>query len=688
MRFSIYILFLIIGVGINDTYAQDFKSYVKKGDRAYRARNYTEAVKLYKKAEKLKKGNTKVTYKIGLAYLFGNEKTKALPYLESVQKSNDNFDRDLHYYLGEAYRYNYKFDIARKCYGLYADKNPKMIYRANRKMKECQMADSLFLNRVNAEVSNMGAEINSRYNDYTPLITADGNMMVFTSNRSGSTGGQRLRDGTYYEDIYVAKRENGSWAKPEKISPKINFKFHDAAVSISPDGKKLLLYYETGGGDIYESDFEEGEWTTPQPINGKINTPYWETAVSMTRDGKTLFFTSNRPGGYGELDIYKSELDNTGKWGPGVNLGPLINTERNEDSPFIHPNGEILYFSSNGHHGMGGHDIFYSKIVNGELQEPVNMGYPINTVYSDNYFVISEDKKQAYYASVRADAVGMADIYSIDMTAKPLVVEAKEVVPDEVETPDIETNLALAKTEVTAKTSAPTEKDEKDDFYDEVVTLQKELGIITLLKGKVIDEATGKPLSAQIKLMDNVNNRQIGEVSSNAETGEFELIIPHGGNYGVNTIKAGFLFNSINFNLPTFSDYQEIDTHIIMQKAEIGSKVVLKNVFFDIGKSNLKTESLSELIQIKSLLEENKSVKVQINGHTDNVGNAEYNKVLSKKRAQSVVDYLIENGVDPERLLAKGFGEERPLVSNDDEKDGREINRRTEIEIIDVTKEI
>lgn len=177
-------------------------------------------------------------------------------------------------------------------------------------------------------------------------------------------------------------------------------------------------------------------------------------------------------------------------------------------------------------------------------------------------------------------------------------------------------------------------------------------------------------------------------VNSNAETGEFELIIPNGGNYGVSTAKTGYLFNSINFNLPAFSDYQEVDTHIILQKAEIGSKIVLKNIFFDIGKSDLRTESLGELARIRELLEGGSDLKVQINGHTDNVGNAVYNKVLSKKRAQSVVDYLVQHGIAQERLAAKGFGEERPLVSNDDEVDGREINRRTEIEIIGVGNDI
>ncbi|MCG8384150.1 MAG: OmpA family protein [Cytophagales bacterium] len=693
MRLKILIsgaLWLILTV----SFAQNnYKTFLKKADRAYHARNYDDAVRLYKKAEKFKKGNAKITYKIGKSYLLSREKVKALPYLKTVQQLDPNIDRDIDLQLGKAYQYNYRFDEAIKAYTRYGQKNPKMVLRANRKIAECRMADSLYANPNNAKVTGLGNTINSRWNDYTPLITADGNTMVFTSNRAGSTGGLKLRDGTYYEDIYISQKENGLWTKPVNISSKINFKFHDAASSLSPDGNTLFLYYESGGGDIYVSYFTNGEWSSPVSISDEINSAFWETSISITRDGKTLYFTSDRPGGYGNLDIYKSELKEDGSWGRPRNLGPSINTSGNEDSPFIMPNGDVLYFSSDGHLGMGEHDVFYSEMVDGKFQPPVNMGYPINTVHSDNYFVISEDKKQAYYASIRENGIGMADIYSIDLSAPPPV---RKKVPKK--TKPVETPAETPTTVVASAAPLPPIKEEpptdetpataSKEYYDEYVTLQKDLGIITLLKGKVIDAETGKPLEAQIRLTDNVGNKEMALVNSNAETGEFELIIPNGGNYGVSTVKTGYLFNSINFNLPAFSDYQEVDTHIILQKAEIGSKIVLKNIFFDIGKSDLRTESLGELARIRELLEGGSDLKVQINGHTDNVGNAVYNKVLSKKRAQSVVDYLVQHGIAQERLAAKGFGEERPLVSNDDEVDGREINRRTEIEIIGVGNDI
>jgi outer membrane protein OmpA-like peptidoglycan-associated protein len=213
--------------------------------------------------------------------------------------------------------------------------------------------------------------------------------------------------------------------------------------------------------------------------------------------------------------------------------------------------------------------------------------------------------------------------------------------------------------------------------------MSKELKIVTVLKGKVIDANSSDPLHAVISLVNNETNQVVARINSSRETGDFELVIPHGGNYGVATEAPGYLFNSINFNLPQFAEYQEIDTHILMMKAEVGSKVVLKNIFFDTGKSDLKNESIAELEHIRELLTGNMNLKVQINGHTDNTGNEVTNRILSLERAEGVVKYLVAHGIDPSRLVAKGFGSERPIVSNDDESGGRAINRRTEIEIVE-----
>ena len=359
-----------------------------------------------------------------------------------------------------------------------------------------------------------------------------------------------------------------------------------------------------------------------------------------------------------------SQLDAKGDWGKAVNLGPIINTPNNEDSPFIHHDGTTLYFSSDGHPRLGNSDIFVSEFVNNKWKKPENMGYPLNSWEYDGFFTLSPDKKKGYFSTAKEGGLGDADIYSITFLEPKYKPKPKPVV---------------------AKVEAQKAKQEipkSEEFVAPEIEIHKIAKVVTLLKGKVIDERNAAPLSAVISLVDNVTNKVITKLNSNPTTGEFELVIPHGGNYGVATEKVGYLFNSINFNLPQFAEYQEIDTHIIMVKAEIGSKVVLRNVFFDIGKSDLKPESIAEVENIRELLVRDAHLRVQINGHTDNSGNAATNKALSLKRASSVVDYLVKHGIATSRLSAKGYGSDRPIVSNDDEEGGRAINRRTEIEII------
>jgi outer membrane protein OmpA-like peptidoglycan-associated protein len=487
--------------------------------------------------------------------------------------------------------------------------------------------------------------------------------LIFTSNRTDDPA--KAKANANYEDIYISYKNANVWTEPKLISTNVNIKYNDAAASLSPDGKTLFLYYEEGEGDIYISTLNGDQWSRPEPLNKNINTGmFWETCASVSADGKKLYFASNRPGGVGELDLYVSQLDGKGQWGKAVNLGPMINTPENEDSPFIHHDGVTLYFSSDGHPSLGNSDIFFSEFKNNKWSKPENMGWPLNSWEYDGFFTISPDKKKGYFSTVKEGGIGDADIYSIAFLDPKYKPKPKPVV--------------AKTTEEKVKAELPKEK----EFVDPMIQVHKDMNVVTLLRGKVIDEATAAPLGAVISLVNNETNSVISKINAHPVTGEFELIIPHGGNYGVATERAGYLFNSINFNLPQFAEYQEIDTHIIMVKAEIGSKVVLKNIFFDVGKADLKPESVAEVENIRELLIANTALKVQINGHTDNSGNSTSNKALSLKRATAVVTYLTQKGIAASRLSAKGYGSERPIVSNDDEEGGREINRRTEIEIV------
>lgn len=655
---AVYLIFCVFVVS-----GQDQKSLIATGDKHYSKKDYKNALAAYLAAQEINPDDAYLNFKIGLTYLYSETKSKAATYIDKAYRLNPAVNPDIDYHLGIAFQNTNSFKQAIEHFERFKKKNNKLASIANEKIAECQIADSLSQNELNVIIENLGDGVNTPFNDYSPIISADGNTLIFTSNRTDDLS--KAKANANFEDIYVSYKNGTKWSVPKTISPNINIKYNDAAASLSPDGKTLFLYYEEGEGDIYTSTRNGDTWSEPKPLNKNINTAmFWETCASVTADGQKLFFASNRPGGVGELDIYMSQLDAKGDWGKAVNLGPIINTPNNEDSPFIHHDGVTLYFSSDGHPRLGNSDIFVSEFVNNKWKKPENMGYPLNSWEYDGFFTLSPDKKRGYFSTAKEGGLGDADIYSITFLEPKYKPKPKPVIA-KVEEEKIKPELP-----------------KHEEFVDPEIEIHKIAKVVTLLKGKVIDERNAAPLSAIISLVDNVTNKVITKINSHPTTGEFELTIPHGGNYGVATEKAGYLFNSINFNLPQFAEYQEIDTHIIMVKAEVGSKVVLRNVFFDIGKSDLKPESIAEVENIRELLDNDKHLRVQINGHTDNVGNAAANKVLSLKRASSVINYLVQHGISAERLSAKGYGSERPIVSNDDEEGGREINRRTEIEII------
>ena len=643
--------------------AQDQKTLIANGDKFYGKKDYKNALATYLAAQEINPDDAYLNFKIGLTYLYSETKSKAATYIDKAYRLNPAVNPDIDYHLGIAFQNTNSFKLAIEHFERFKKKRSNLASIADEKIAECQVADSLSQNELNVIIENLGEGVNTPYNDYSPIISADGNTLIFTSNRTDDPA--RAKANANFEDIFVSYKNANKWSVPKPISQNINIKYNDAAASLSPDGKTLFLYYEEGEGDIYTSTRNGEAWSEPKPLNKNINTAmFWETCASVTSDGKKLFFASNRPGGIGELDIYVSQQDAKGDWGKAVNLGPIINTPNNEDSPFIHHDGTTLYFSSDGHPRLGNSDIFVSEFVNNKWKKPENMGYPLNSWEYDGFFTLSPDKKKGYFSTAKEGGLGDADIYSITFLEPKYKPKPKPVV---------------AKVE---EQKAKQEIPKSEEFVAPEIEIHKIAKVVTLLKGKVIDERNAAPLSAVISLVDNVTNKVLTKLNSNPTTGEFELVIPHGGNYGVATEKAGYLFNSINFNLPQFAEYQEIDTHIIMVKAEIGSKVVLRNVFFDIGKSDLKLESVAEVENIRELLVRDAHLRVQINGHTDNSGNAASNKALSLKRASSVVDYLVKKGIAASRLSAKGYGSDRPIVSNDDEEGGRSINRRTEIEII------
>ncbi|HYC87197.1 MAG TPA: hypothetical protein VEB86_18325, partial [Chryseosolibacter sp.] len=453
-------MFLLLVSGFAQ--GQTLKELLTKGDKYFTKKDYANALSTYMQAYLLSPEDAEANFKVGAAYLHDEKKSRALEYLERAYAINPNVDIDIDYHMGLAYQYHHQYAKAKEKFEEFKRKHKKLSGIANHKIAECNIGDSLSHHPAYVEIANIGHVINTEFHEYSPLLSSDGSTLIFTSNRSSDN--EKIRNQTNFEDIYITHRLEGSWTQPQKISPNITNKYNDAAASLSHDGSLLFLYYEEGQGDIYVSRIENGEWTVPVPLNRNINSPHsWETSACVSADGKKLFFTSNRPGGFGELDIWMSELDENGEWGKAVNLGPAINTPGHEDAPFIHADGVTLYFSSDGHPTMGSNDIFKSEWKDGAWTKPANLGFPVNSIDYDGFFVLSEDKKTGYFSAMREYGLGNADIYMIKFLDPP--------------PPMVEPIVA----------TAPVDTVEEEDYVDPIINLHKDMKIVTVLKGKVID---------------------------------------------------------------------------------------------------------------------------------------------------------------------------------------------------------
>jgi outer membrane protein OmpA-like peptidoglycan-associated protein len=440
----------------------------------------------------------------------------------------------------------------------------------------------------------------------------------------------------------------------------VNTDGHDSNCGLSADGQKFLIYKDVNRGDVFISELEGTEWSKPDRLNKNINTDYHESSSCFSPDGNTIYFVSDKPeGGLGGRDIYKATKDLKGRWSESINLGNVINTSLDEEGVFLHPDGKTLYFSSKGHSSMGGYDVFKS-VLDEQTQtwsEPQNIGYPVNTTDDDVFFTVSASGKHAYYSSIRPGGYGEKDVYRITFLG-----EEKRMLTA------TEDNLIASLSESI-----------KEDVSAQKLEVQE--AQLTLLKGIIFDDKTNKPISATIEIIDNTKNEVIASFKSNSVTGKYLVSMPAGKNYGISVRKEDYLFHSENFDLPKTAEYNEVTKDIKLKNIAVGNSIVLKNIFFDFNKSTLRNESENEIQQLTKLLTDVPTMKIEISGHTDNRGSDEYNKNLSNQRAKAVYNRLIEKGIDASRLTFIGYGEEKPIATNDTE-DGRQLNRRTEFKVL------
>jgi outer membrane protein OmpA-like peptidoglycan-associated protein len=471
------------------------------------------------------------------------------------------------------------------------------------------------------EPKNLGGSINTADLEYYPTITLDGKNLIFTR-----------RVNNFNEDFFETTNENNGWNKARSLPGDINTNLNEGAQNISQDGQWLIFTgcnFPEGYGscDLYISYLTTEGWSTPVNLGSRVNTEFWESAPSLSPDKRDLYFSSGRPDGYGGFDIYVSHLLPNGKWSEPENLGPEINTAGDESTPFIHADNQTLYFTSNGHVGYGGDDLFLSKKGPKNKWGPaLNLGYPINTIENEGSLVIAADGETAYYASDRSDGYGGLDLYTFQLR--------KDIRP-----------------------------------------------LRTLwVKGKVYDRKTEKGLPSAVELIDLATQNIISKVQTD-ETGNYLITLPKGKDYAFNVNRRGYLFYSENFSLKDKASDSTYSIDIALQPLEPNATIVLKNIFFDFNQYSLKEESQVELDKIVQLMKDNPTLRIQINGHTDNIGKPADNLRLSENRAQEVVKYLTEKGVQSQRLSFKGFGATQPVADNTTEEN-RALNRRTEMKVV------
>jgi outer membrane protein OmpA-like peptidoglycan-associated protein len=645
-----------------DIFERTTKKQYAVADEYWLDENYDFAIKIYNNIKKDVENTAFLSYKLGNSYanaaLYKNNDSAMFYLSEAVknvtkepykysEESSSNIKSPVFAYLdyGRMLRNIHKIDDAENYFQMFEESWGNDMPRDLKKIVDkefeiCKTAKLLIANPIDISVTPL-ENVNSEYPEFAPVISADEQTLIFTSRRKlPNLEGKQDKDPFdfgYYEDIFIStKTKEGKWGEPKLISDKINTEGHEASIGLSVDGQQLLIYSSQldASGDIYYSKLEGSEWTKPVPFEA-LNSKAKETHACFSADGKIVYFASDRKGGYGGFDIYRVTMLPNGQWSEPLNLGSKINTEYDDRSPFIHPDGVSLFFSSNGHETMGGLDIFQSTDLGEEgWSTPENVGYPINTTEDDAFFVTSVDGKRSYYASEKDKGLGGKDLYMISIPKPP--VQPMTVMSG-------------------------------------VFSLGEDGGTI--------------PADAQIIVKDNQSGDIVGIYKPNTKTGKYLFILPPGKNYNVTYEAKGYLFKSENLIVPKNSAFQSMKKEIKLAAIKADESIILNNVFFEFGSAKISNDSKSELNKLFSLLSNNPSISVEIQGHTDSKGNNKFNKKLSQERAESVQKFLTNKGIKKLRVSAVGYGEKQPIAKNtnedgSDNEEGRALNRRIELKIL------
>jgi len=625
--------------------------------------NYKKALQHFEKAYAFNPKSADVNFKIAVCHFYSPHKAKCVAFFKEANKLNPEIDDFMNYYMGIATQLEGDYKGALAYYAKFeagykkADNFNKFV---KKRKKECATGIKLEDSPERVWIDNLEI-VNTEFNDFAPSITMDGEELVFTSDRPNGHTPDEV--GEYDNDIYTTSFENGKWRKPSTAKGRINTDKDDLSNNFSYNGTKMLISRINAAGnyDIYETMLKGDTWGEPINFSANINLKSNDIYASYSYNDVKIYYAKDNASGSSKngYDIYSSGIMNRAARKYGTPTRVMATSSPFNDGPiYLHPDGETMYFASEGFNSMGGFDIFMVKKKGTQWGTPVNMGYPINTPYDDFFFASSANGKYAYITSNRKGGKGGYDIYKVTFWG-----------PEKEPATSVEDYLL-----------ASIAKPINDPVLADEIKVTKSINL-TVFKGKTIDALTKKQIEAVIEITDNKTGKVIETFTTNSATGKFLISLKSGGNYGIAVKADGYLFHSENFDIPSGSAYNLVNKTIELKNIKIGSKIALRNVFFDTGKSTIKAESNTELDRLVKLMKDVPGLKIELSGHTDNTGSATGNQKLSQARADAVVTYLVSKGIAKSRLTAKGYGDTKPVASNST-NEGRQLNRRTEFEII------
>ena len=611
-------------------------AYYEESENFYVRRQYGPAVELLQKALEKDENFAEAHLRMMRIYSTVDDKDKIRFHARQIitnQSGNPKF-AEAFYIMANLSFDDGNYEEAEKYISqmLAMEVNQRIRQEGLRMQENISFARTAINNPLPIDPKPLPATVNKLPLQYFPVLTADQQSIIFTGRRGITT--------QFDEDLYICtKNAQDEWQAPKLISPNITSEFNEGTCTISADGRTLIFTSclgrrGLGSCDLFISYKKGDEWTTPENMGNRVNSGAWESQPSLSADGKTLYFVSDRAGGQGMRDIYVAQLDEDGNWEKPVNLGPAINTAQDEVSPFIHVNGQTLFFASTGYPGFGGFDIYQTEKQEESWTQPVNLGYPLNAKGDQVSLFMTADGTKGYYSLEKGRE-------NIDYTSTLMEFDVPEAIRVK----------------------------NRSNF----------------VKGIIRDAETKQVLSAEVELFDLNEQKKEYSVKSDAISGEYMMVLTEGAEYALYVEKEGYLFESLTFNYTDdFGNSQKLEPiyiDVYLQPIKAGKETVLNNIFFDTDQYELKPKSKTELEKVIRFLQENPDIRIRINGHTDDVGTEQYNKQLSLNRAKAVYEYLKETGIAADRLDFKGFGESKPIVENNSEIN-RQKNRRIAFEVV------